>query len=68
MDMKARVMMNFSGYGITGSNGDVIDIKDENVFHDLKQAGFVVEVGHAEGEANAKAVARAEARAKSDKK
>lgn len=66
--MKARAMMSFSGYGITASNGDVIDIKDENVFHDLKQAGFVTEMNQVEGEANAAAKAKAEDRAKADKK
>lgn len=59
--MKARAMMSFSGYGITATNGEVLDIRDEKVFLDLHQAGFVEQIDHVSTEANAKAVEKAEA-------
>lgn len=66
--MFAKATKSFTGYGISASNGEIIEIHDKDIFLDLAQAGFVEQIDRKEAVEEVKAEAKAEAKAKAKAK
>lgn len=47
---KAQALLGFSGYGITASNGEILEIDSREKLNDLERIGFVKPITNAEAE------------------